>query len=370
MDIRTLAQHREALARTDPLGAAGGDKHGRDRDWHPEAFFHHGEEEVAATLHKLERLGIAVHRGRALDVGCGVGRLTQALARRFARVDGVDLSPTMVELARHYNRFGDRCQFHLSEAPDLALFERDSFDFIVARLVLEHLRPASSRAYVAEFVRLLHRDGVAAFQVPSKRLAPSPAEIAAQIRRDPMPDEAFRAEIVPDRTAMVAHAALPLNVRVTVRNASSRPWPDGRRLLRLGGRWLTQDGAAFSEEGGRAPLPVALGPGDETQVAVRVRAPDVPGAYLLELDLVQEFVSWFARKGSSPARIPVRVEAPAGGTPEAPPVLQPQMERHAVPRATVEALVQSVGGRVLLVRDDTAGDPEWERLQYYVGKQI
>jgi hypothetical protein len=39
-----------------------------------------------------------------------------------------------------------------------------------------------------------------------------------------------------------------------------------------------------------------------------VAAPRKPGDYLLELDMVQESVSWFAQQGSKPVRLPVTVE--------------------------------------------------------------
>ncbi len=42
--------------------------------------------------------------GKALDFGCGVGRLTQALADYFNEVAGVDVSPTMVNKALEYNK--------------------------------------------------------------------------------------------------------------------------------------------------------------------------------------------------------------------------------------------------------------------------
>jgi hypothetical protein len=47
-------------------------------------------------------------------------------------------------------------------------------------------------------------------------------------------------------------------------------------------------------------LPINLGPGQETALSLAVGAPVEPGDYLLEIDLLQEGVSWFALKGSRP----------------------------------------------------------------------
>ena len=41
----------------------------------------------------LRELHVQVRPGRALDFGCGVGRLTQALAGKFSECDGVDIAP-------------------------------------------------------------------------------------------------------------------------------------------------------------------------------------------------------------------------------------------------------------------------------------
>ena len=47
----------------------------------------------------------------------------------------------------------------------------------------------------------------------------------------------------------------------------------------------------------RTRLPSEIGPGQRATVAVRVTAPSEPGEYVAEIDLVHEFVAWFASKG-------------------------------------------------------------------------
>ena len=70
-----------------------------------------GEREIALLFHRLAALQLPVPHGQALDFGCGVGRLTQALARRVARVVGADISPVMIDLARRLNRYPDRAEY-------------------------------------------------------------------------------------------------------------------------------------------------------------------------------------------------------------------------------------------------------------------
>jgi SAM-dependent methyltransferase len=155
---------------------------GKQGRWNVEEFFQTGVDEIAEVMRYLERQGIAVQRGRALDFGCGVGRLSQALAAHFGQVDGVDISPSMVDNARRFNRHPDRCRYHVNLARDLSLFKDASFDFIYSNIVLQHMDPEWARGYIAEFIRCLEPDGVLLFQLPSrqrlrgriKRLLPAP----------------------------------------------------------------------------------------------------------------------------------------------------------------------------------------------------
>lgn len=77
---------------------------------------------------------------KVLDVGCGVGRYSTALARAGAEVTGVDLSRPMIEtaVARAATRgLAARCRFLQGDAAELALGTR--FDRIVVVTVLQHI---------------------------------------------------------------------------------------------------------------------------------------------------------------------------------------------------------------------------------------
>ena len=72
------------------------------------------------------------------------------------------------------------------------------------------------------------------------------------------------------------------------------PYPSERRpQIRLSYRWYRPDGELQRGEGFRTDLPANVPPWGTTVVPVWVAAPDQPGSYLLELDLVHEFVRWF-----------------------------------------------------------------------------
>ncbi len=136
--------------------------------WSAEEFFATGEDQVGEYFAALEELDLAPRRReRALDFGCGAGRLTQALAHRFDRVDGVDVATSMVDLARHYNADPERVFFHLNERADLGAFAEGSYDFILSIVVFQHMSNDLKTGYLREFVRVLAPGGVALFTVPS-----------------------------------------------------------------------------------------------------------------------------------------------------------------------------------------------------------
>jgi 2-polyprenyl-3-methyl-5-hydroxy-6-metoxy-1,4-benzoquinol methylase len=77
---------------------------------------------------------------RVLDVGCGVGRWSRPLAARGAWVDGIDLSPTMIRIARERalaEGVGDRCRFIAADLAQLQLHQQ--FDLVLGVTVLQHI---------------------------------------------------------------------------------------------------------------------------------------------------------------------------------------------------------------------------------------
>jgi SAM-dependent methyltransferase len=131
-------------------------------------FFRSGEAEIEKLMASAAELVPALPRRRALDFGCGVGRLTQALASRFDTVCGVDIAPSMLEHARRYNRYPDRCEYVLNQGRRLGRFPDGSFDLIVSLITLQHMEPRFSRSYIREFLRLAAPGGLIVFQLPAR----------------------------------------------------------------------------------------------------------------------------------------------------------------------------------------------------------
>ena len=109
-----------------------------------------------------------MRRQRALDFGCGVGRLSRPLAERFRECVGLDISEGMLKLARELNDDRQNCHFVVNASPDLEQFESGSFDFVYSALVIQHMPSAEMvEAYVGEFLRVLRPGGLAVFQTLS-----------------------------------------------------------------------------------------------------------------------------------------------------------------------------------------------------------
>ena len=68
-----------------------------------EAFYASGGEYISDIVRRLKAATGKSASGRALDFGCGAGRLTQALAEHFDTVVGVDVAPSMIARARSFS---------------------------------------------------------------------------------------------------------------------------------------------------------------------------------------------------------------------------------------------------------------------------
>jgi ubiquinone/menaquinone biosynthesis C-methylase UbiE len=161
-------QEWEELASVDPLWAILTGPEYRGGRWELSEFFDTGEAEISQVLRLADDLGEPVRRERALDFGCGVGRLSRALSMRFRECVGLDISEGMVKLAEELNEDRPNCRFVVNAAPDLEQFDSGSFDLVYSALVLQHMPSEEMvEAYVGEFLRVLRPGGLAIFQMLS-----------------------------------------------------------------------------------------------------------------------------------------------------------------------------------------------------------
>jgi SAM-dependent methyltransferase len=158
----------DALGRRDPHWVILSEP-GRQGGWDDEPFFATGKAEIDATVAELGDL--LTTREAALDFGCGLGRLTQALAAHFTAVTGIDVAQSMVDGAQLRNAFPDRVTYVVNVEPTLP-FPDATFDFGYSNLVLQHVPPKAAATYISELVRVLKPGGILVFQELS-HLAPT-----------------------------------------------------------------------------------------------------------------------------------------------------------------------------------------------------
>lgn len=371
MELDKLHRTWNTLGEADPLWAILSEPEKTGNRWNLDEFLKTGEEEIRGLMGYVESLSVPpLTRGVALDFGCGVGRLTQALARHFDECHGVDIAETMLERARAINRHGSRCAYHLNQVNDLRLFHSDTFDFVYSNIVLQHMPLEASTAYLPEFVRVLKRGGLLIFQLPS-RLATGPRTVQPLLHGGALPDSAYRAELTILDAPATVPGGTPFTIRVRVANRGDTTWPSWRdnpaHPIRLANHWSTEGGAMLAVTDGRAELPHRIAPGEAIELDLAVTAPSTPGACVLEVDLVHELIAWFKDRGSSTASVPIRV----AGRPTAAavtPSTDRGIEMHAVPRERVIEILVDAGASIVDVQPDSWAGPEWESYRYCARK--
>ncbi len=124
------------------------------RWWDPDGEFRPLHDLNPARLDYIEaRAGLAGRR--TLDVGCGGGLLAEGMARRGARVTGIDLAPAALEVARlHALEAGIEVDYREVTVEALAATDPGAFDLVTCLEMLEHVPdPAGVLQAIARLVR-------------------------------------------------------------------------------------------------------------------------------------------------------------------------------------------------------------------------
>lgn len=120
------------------------------KDVHPPV----GERSERLFTETLTALGAT----SVLDVGCGYGRYLLALrtGMKLEKLAGVDISPTMIDTARHYLKDHPDIDLHVASATALPV-KHASFDALITYSMMIHLRPDEADAFIEEAKRVGRR---------------------------------------------------------------------------------------------------------------------------------------------------------------------------------------------------------------------
>lgn len=126
-------------------------------EWTDDEFFESGERTVNEQILN-DMINICQGRDpkqmRVIEIGCGAGRVTRALAGLFGEVHGVDVSGEMVALARRALADRPNAFAYQNNGKDLTVLPPGPFDFAFSTIVFQHI---PSREIIYTYVREIHR---------------------------------------------------------------------------------------------------------------------------------------------------------------------------------------------------------------------
>jgi SAM-dependent methyltransferase len=126
--------------------------------WTDDEFFRSGrrtvEEEILTDMINICQ-GKDPKQMKVLEIGCGAGRVTSALAELFGHVYGVDVSGEMIRQATQARASRPNVTLIQNNGTDLGLIpDSGTFDFAFSSIVFQHI---PSRAVIENYVREVHR---------------------------------------------------------------------------------------------------------------------------------------------------------------------------------------------------------------------
>lgn len=126
-------------------------------DWTDEEFFESGRRTVREEI-LTDMINICQGRDpkqmKVIEIGCGAGRVTRALAEIFGEVHAVDVSGEMVALAREALKDMPNAHVYQNNGMDLDVIPPGEYDFAFSSIVFQHI---PSREVIENYVREVHR---------------------------------------------------------------------------------------------------------------------------------------------------------------------------------------------------------------------
>lgn len=130
---------------------------------------------------------------------------------------------------------------------------------------------------------------------------PMPAPKTQTSVAGPLPAAAFSCALSLPASIPAMQPGEVVNVQVSIKNTSSVTWPCNAlaktaQPLCAAYHICSASGAPILWDGNRTPITTEVASGSEITLVLKVKAPNTPGKYVLQPDLVQENVAWFSRR--------------------------------------------------------------------------
>jgi ubiquinone/menaquinone biosynthesis C-methylase UbiE len=146
--------------------------------WDMDAFFRQGETELVEKLGEFEIAESDAKNWSVLEIGCGIGRQTHALAARFKKVMALDISEKMLSQAKNNLARFDNIEFIHGNGVDIHQIPSSSVDIVYSFVVFQHITDARiTENYFREASRVLKPGGRFLFQVRDLDVSAKSADV-------------------------------------------------------------------------------------------------------------------------------------------------------------------------------------------------
>lgn len=172
----------ERFGETNPYFGVLSDPRYQGRDLNEEMrskFFASGQRHVGLLFKVIEDCFGDFPRGQALDFGCGVGRIAQALAAEFDTVVGLDISPAMLAEARRNAAKSGLANMVYESSLDPDCLRPCSYDLVHSYIVLQHIPVQTGEPIIERLINAVRPGGIGALHMT---IAPAHGRFAAALR--------------------------------------------------------------------------------------------------------------------------------------------------------------------------------------------
>ncbi len=366
MYLKELQENWNTFGEEDPLWAICSSPQKKHNQWDTKEFFSSGTSYVSRLKKWMDAQGYPKRYSTALDFGCGVGRLTQALCEHFDWCVGVDIAPSMIKKAKELNQHGKNCVYKINETDNLQAFPNQSFDLINTEHVLQHIHPKVALSYISEFIRILRPGGLAFFHCPSA------------LATFAYPKEGITCTLSTTTEAVTMGHMKLVTIPILVTNTGSHPigmTTDVNAPAKVWHHWSSHETGELTQNHGYTNIPgTIIEPGQSLEFEYKAASPATPGQYTLALTPADYFNRPISPSPKDILTIPVLVEPQKGSTaanqenksPEVATTKRPHSESHAIPIEVVTQVVKAAGGRIIEVKTAQSYPGSVVRADYYV----
>nr|WP_287412928.1 class I SAM-dependent methyltransferase [Pseudodesulfovibrio sp.] len=361
MYLKELQENWNTFGEEDAMWSIYSTPEKKHNQWDEKDFFRTGIQCITHLSTWMENNGLPKRRLTALDFGCGVGRLTQALCAHFDCCVGVDIAPSMIKQAKQLNKHGKHCVYRLNETDDLRVFPDESYDLIYTEHVLQHIHPQVALRYIAEFIRILRPEGLACFHCPS----------ASATHAYPAEGIACSLDSTVNKIAMEHMGLVSIPVRVT--NTGNHPIGVNKTTnapARIWHHWANQNTGEMIQMHGYTNVPATLiEPGKSLEFEYKAASPPTPDTYELVLNPTNYFnipltdsINDLITLSVEVTPQPVKKSASQTGISS---TKRPRSESHAIPIEAVTRVVELAGGRIVNVESSQVSPGSVVKTFYY-----